>query len=149
MKNLESYRKELNKRILVLVIFCAVALLAVSIGNFYLNKQFPNKTNVTDFVIGFFCGIELVCIFYMGFLFRALKNEKILKKMYLKENDEREILIRMKSGASIIPYLSIIIAIASLIVAYISYEAFIALMIVALAQPIISNLLKIYWAKKL
>ena len=51
--------------------------------------------------------------------------------MYTKETDERMILIKMKSGANIIPIFSMVIVIVALIVAYVSYEAFLALMIVA------------------
>ena len=149
MKGLEDYKKELANRISVLVILCVVALLAVLFGNFYLKEQFPLKGNITDYVVGFFTGLEIVSLLYMGTLIRAYKNETALKEMYTKERDEREILIRMKSGANIVPFLSMLIVIISLIVAYISYEAFIALMAVAFAQMVISKMLKIYWSRKI
>ena len=149
MNKLENYKKEIGFRISFLVLLCIVALLAVIIGNFYLKNKFPLKEDVTDYVIGFFTGLELVSVFYMSMLARAYRNRDILEKMYTKETDERVILIKMKSGVNIIPIFSMVIVIVSLIVAYVSYEAFLALMIVAFVQMIFSKILKIYWSKKI
>ncbi|APZ49772.1 hypothetical protein BW721_09060 [Jeotgalibaca sp. PTS2502] len=149
MNKLENYKKEIGSRISILVLLCIVALLAVIIGNFYLKYKFPLKEDVTDYVVGFFTGLELVSVFYMGMLVRAYRNREILEKMYTKETDERVILIKMKSGANIIPIFSMVIVIVSLIVAYVSYEAFLALMIVAFVQIKFSIILKIYWSKKI
>lgn len=149
MNKLEKYKKEIGFRISILVILCIVALLAVIYGNYYLKYKFPLKEDVTDYVVGFFTGLELVSVFYMAMLIRAYRNRDILEKMYTKETDERMILIKMKSGADIIPIFSMVIVIVSLIVAYVSYEAFLALMIVAFVQIIFSKILKIYWSKKI
>ena len=149
MNKLEKYKKEIGFRIIILVLLCIVALLAVIISNFYLKDKFPLKEDVTDYVVGFFTGLELVSVFYMGMLVRAYRNRDILEKMYTKETDERVILIKMKSGANIIPIFSMVIVIVSLLVAYVSYEAFLALMIVAFVQIVFSKILKIYWSKKI
>ena len=149
MNKLEKYKKEIGFRINILFLLCILALLAVVIGNFYLKNTFPLKEDMTDYVVGFFIGIELVSVFYMSMFMKAYRNRDILEKMYTKETDEREILIKMKSGENIIPIFSMIIVIVSLIVAYVSYEAFLALMIVAIVQIIFSKLLKIYWSKKI
>lgn len=149
MNKLEKYKKEIGFRISILLLLCILALLAVVIGNFYLKNTFPLKEDMTDYVVGFFIGLELVSVFYMSMFMKAYRNRDILEKMYTKETDEREILIKMKSGENIIPIFSMIIVIVSLIVAYISYEAFLALMIVAIVQIIFSKLLKLYWSKKI
>ena len=149
MNKLEKYKKEIGFRISILLLLCILALLAVVIGNFYLKNTFPLKEDMTDYVVGFFIGIELVSVFYMSMFMKAYRNRDILEKMYTKETDEREILIKMKSGENIIPIFSMIIVIVSLIVAYVSCEAFLALMIVAIVQIIFSKLLKLYWSKKI
>ena len=149
MNKLEKYKKEIGFRINILVLLCMVALLTVIIGNFYLKYKFPLKEDVTDYVVGFFIGLELVSVFYMSMLSRAYRNRDVLEKMYTKETDERMILIKMKSGSNIIPIFSMVIVIVSLIVAYISYEAFLALIIVAFVQILFSKLLKVYWSKKI
>ena len=149
MKNLQNYRKEIARRISLLVVFCVTALLAIVIGAVFLKDISPSKADTTDYVLGFFTGIELVCLFYMGCLIRAYRDEKYLKEMYTKETDEREILIRMKSGKDIVPILSFVIAVIACVMSYVNYEVFIALTAVAIAQIIITVILKIYWSKKL
>lgn len=149
MKNLQNYIKEIARRISLLVVFCVTALLAIVLGAVFLKDISPSKADTTDYVLGFFTGIELVCLFYMGCLIRAYRDEKYLKEMYTKETDEREILIRMKSGKDIVPILSFVIAVIACVMSYVNYEVFIALTAVAIAQIIITVILKIYWSKKL
>ena len=149
MKNLQNYREEIARRISLLVVFCITALLAIILGAVFLKDISPSNADTTDYVLGFFTGIELVCIFYMGCLIRAYRDEKYLKEMYTKETDEREILIRMKSGKDIVPILSFVIAVIACVMSYINFEVFIALTTVAIAQIIITVILKIYWSKKL
>lgn len=149
MKNLQNYRKEIARRISLLVVFCVIALLAIVLGADFLKDISPKTTDRTDYVLGFFTGIELVCVFYMGCLIRAYRDEKYLKEMYTKETDEREILIRMKSGKNIVPILSLVIAVIACVMSYVNYEVFIALTAVAIAQIFITLILKIYWSKKL
>lgn len=149
MKNLQNYRKEIARRISLLVVFCVTALIAIILGAVFLKDISPSNADTTDYVLGFFTGIELVCIFYMGCLIRAYRDEKYLKEMYTKETDEREILIRMKSGKDIVPILSFAIAVIACVMSYVNYEVFIALTAVAIAQIIITVILKIYWSKKL
>ena len=149
MKNLQNYRKEIARRISLLVVFCVIALLAIVLGADFLKDISLETTDRTDYVLGFFTGIELVCVFYMGCLIRAYRDEKYLKEMYTKETDEREILIRMKSGKGIVPILSLVIAVIACVMSYVNYEVFIALTAVAIAQIIITLILKIYWSKKL
>ncbi|MDU5923373.1 MAG: hypothetical protein E6Z20_09490 [Finegoldia magna] len=149
MKNLQNYRKEIARRISLLVVFCVIALLAIVLGADFLKDISLETTDRTDYVLGFFTGIELVCLFYMGCLIRAYRDEKYLKEMYTKETDEREILIRMKSGKDIVPILSFVIAVIACVMSYVNYEVFIALTAVSIAQIIITLILKIYWSKKL
>lgn len=149
MKNLQNYRKEIARRISLLVVFCVTALIAIILGAVFLKDISPSSADTTDYVLGFFAGIELVCIFYMGCLIRAYRDEKYLNEMYTKETDEREILIRMKSGTNIVPILSFVIAVIACVMSYVNYEVFIALTAVAIAQIIITVILKIYWSKKL
>lgn len=149
MKNLQNYRKEIARRISLLVVFCVIALLAIVLGADFLKDISLGTTDRTDYVLGFFTGIELVCVFYMGCLIRAYRDEKYLKEMYTKETDEREILIRMKSGKDIVPILSFVIAVIACVMSYVNYEVFIALTAVAIGQIIITLILKIYWSKKL
>ena len=149
MKNIEEYKNEIKKKIALLIILCIVAMITVILANFYLKPLFPSKQDVTDYIVGFFTGVEIVTVGLLGYYIKIYSNEKLLKKYVLKENDEREILIRMKSRINIIPLMSMIIVIASFVVAYISYEAFVTMMVISFAQILCSWVLKIYWQKKI
>ncbi|MDO5695696.1 MAG: hypothetical protein Q4P30_02905 [Eubacteriales bacterium] len=149
MKGMENYKKTLKDRIALVLILCVLALLAMMFGVFYLKERFPGQEHITDYVIGFFTGLEFAFVFLIGYYYRVMRDEKLMRAMFLKENDERQILIRMKSGIKVVSVLSILIIIASLPVAYLSYEAFVAMMIVAFTQLIFSGLLKLYWLRKL
>lgn len=149
MKNIEEYKNEIKKKIALLIILCIVAMITVILANFYLKPLFPSKQDVTDYIVGFFTGVEIVTVGLLGYYIKIYSNEKLLKKYVLKENGEREILIRMKSRINIIPLMSMIIVIASFVVAYISYEAFVTMMVISFAQILCSWVLKIYWQKKI
>ena len=62
MNKLENYKAEIGKRITLLVGLCVLALVAMLFGNFYLKSRIPLKENATDYVVGFFTGLEtFVC----------------------------------------------------------------------------------------
>ena len=88
-------------------------------------------------------------MFYIGKLAKVYRDTNALRKMQIKESDEREMLIRMKSGANIVPFFSMLIVIAAFVYAYIDYKVFVVLQVVALAQIILSKFLKIYWQRKI
>ena len=149
MDKLEKYKAEIGKRITRLVGLCVLALIAMLFGNFYLKSRIPLKENATDYVVGFFTGLEIICVFYIGKLAKVYRDTNALRKMQIKESDEREMLIRMKSGANIVPFFSMLIVIAAFVYAYIDYEVFVVLQVVALAQIILSKFLKIYWQRRI
>lgn len=149
MKNLDGYRKEILKRIYLTILLCSVALIVLLICNFYLKYKFPTNDMASGYTMGFFIGIEIMCVYYMGKFIRAYYNPKILQNMYLRETDEREILIKMKSGKNIVPILSIIIVIVSFVVVYFNYAAFVTLQSVAFIQLVICCLLRMYWKYKI
>ena len=74
-----------------------------------------------------------------------LKDEDVLKEVYIREHDEREALIQMKSGLHVIPILSFIILICAMLVGFFNDIIFYTLVIVGIGQILIALALKIYW----
>lgn len=149
MKNLDSYKQSLEKRrvaLVVLMSICSIAILALC---FYVRVAIPEKEYLTGYATGFFIGIELGCVFFLARLCKAMRDHEALKSMYLKETDERNILIRTKSGFPLIVYLSTMLFLIGLIVGYFNYTAFLTITAVAIGQIVISLLLKLYWTHKL
>ena len=147
--NLEKYRREIKNRVSVYQAFIAVALVFVIIGNVLLKDRGQTLESVRGFATGLFIGIELVYVFQLGKLWKMLNDEDVLKEVYIREHDEREALIRMKSGLHVIPILSFIILICAILVGFFNDTIFYTLVVVGIAQILIALALKIYWKNHL
>lgn len=143
--NLEKYRREIKNRVSVYQALIAVALVFVIIGNVLLKDRGQMVETVRGFATGLFIGIELVCVFQLGKLWKMLKDEEVLKEVYIREHDEREALIQMKSGLHVIPVLSFIILICAILVGFFNDTVFYTLVVVGIGQILIAFALKIYW----
>lgn len=143
--NLEKYRREIKNRVSVYQALIAVALVFVIIGNVLLKDRGQMVESVRGFATGLFIGIELVCVFQLGKLWKMLKDEEVLKEVYIREHDEREALIQMKSGLHVIPILSFIILICAILVGFFNDTVFYTLVVVGIGQILIAFALKIYW----
>ncbi|MDK7187238.1 hypothetical protein [Facklamia hominis] len=143
--NLEKYRREIKNRVSVYQALIAVALVFVIIGNVLLKDRGQMVESVRGFATGLFIGIELVCVFQLGKLWKMLKDEEVLKEVYIREHDEREALIQMKSGLHVIPVLSFIILICAILVGFFNDTVFYTLVVVGIGQILIAFALKIYW----
>lgn len=142
--NLEKYRREIKNRVSVYQALIAVALVFVIIGNVLLKDRGQMVETVRGFATGLFIGIELVCVFQLGKLWKMLKDEEVLKEVYIREHDEREALIQMKSGLHVIPVLSFIILICAILVGFFNDTVFYTLVVVGIGQILIAFALKIY-----
>jgi hypothetical protein len=56
------------------------------------------RSDFTEFVMGFFVASEAIAIVFMAKYVAALKSEEELKKIYIKETDERRVAIRTLAG---------------------------------------------------
>ena len=147
--NLEKYRREIKNRVSVYQALIAVALVFVIIGNVLLKDRGQTVESVRGFATGLSIGIELVCVFQLGKLWKMLKDEDVLKEVYIREHDEREALIQMKFGLHVIPILSFIILICAILVGFFNETIFYTLVIVGIGQILIALALKIYWKNHL
>lgn len=94
------------------------------LDHYYLNPLDLVNQTTTDFISGFIVGLLLVLVVYTIRLRNKYKNTTELEKFYIKEHDEREILIRMKSGSNVIRFLSLILLVISIPIGYINEPIF-------------------------
>ena len=100
-----------------------------------------------DFVAGFQLGI--LCALLLAFAAKlvsyrkALKDEKLLKQMYNKENDERVCFINQQVGKSSMSITTLILLIGALIAGYFNITVFVTILAVTLVQVLIK--LTLYW----
>lgn len=142
---LEQYRQKIKQRLVFYQSICLLAICFWFVGNY----KGSNNDFVAGFTIGVLIGIELVIIRRLGKMKRALKDEQMLKMMYVKENDEREQMIRLKSGRPFITYLSLIALVATILASFFNVTVFFTLFAVTICELLISFGAKVYWTKKI
>lgn len=149
MINFSEYQKIVRLRLKGLDCLIGLTLLIMILDHYYLKSLDLVNQTTTDFVSGFIVGLLLVLAVYTIRLRNKYKNTTELEKFYIKEHDEREILIRMKSGSNVIRFLSLILLVISIPIGYINETIFFTIVAVIFFNLLISFLLKLYWSKKL
>ena len=144
---MDKFKKALHIRLVCAGIYCAAVIALILLGVFH-----PGDAHVNDYIAGFsmglFVGIEFVVIYFISKYTSALRNEDKLRKLFIKETDERLKLIRSKAGSS-----GIIIAIGGLMLGalaagYYSETVFITLICSAVFVTVVTVIMKAYyWVK--
>lgn len=135
----------------LLIGFCCFLLAAFCFVNaaFHL-EPVTNNPHVADAWDGFLSGITgallgMMIVFLIRNI-RALHNEAFLKKLYVKENDEREILIWTKARALTFQISLLIGLVAVVIAGYFSIIAAVTLIIFIVFQSFL-GLGLVFWFK--
>lgn len=148
---MERYKKTLKTRIALfrIVIFLNV-ILSVSLRFMDTKGKIPNAVrNITDFQTGFMLGLAIVSLFILIKYCKLLKNERMLKEAYLKETDERMILIRSKAGMPALLIASVLMISAGIIAGYFNIIVFYSLLATGVCQLLLGVSLKFYYMHKL
>lgn len=143
---MENYRNKLKKKIIL-----SIALWVVIIGVFIAVNIFAEHGSdcTSSLNIGFISGLTAVMFFNILKIRKALKNGKILKQMYVQENDERNIYVMMTASKMALTAAIIISAIAGVITSYFNKTVCITLYTVTTAIAIIYLCTTAYANKKI
>lgn len=145
--NLEKYRQDLIKKEKIYKAFIGFAMAFLGIGRFVLKDNLVVNDSSLGLLTGLILGINLICLYLVLKIQKNLKDEKLLKAMYIKEYDERENFIKLKSASSIISILTLGIFIISIIASYINIIVFYTLAGTGAFLLLVGLALKIYWRK--
>lgn len=145
--NLEKYRQDLIKKEKIYKAFIGFAMAFLGIGRFVLKDNLVVNDSSLGLSTGLILGINLICLYLVLKIQKNLKDEKLLKAMYIKEYDERENFIKLKSASSIISILTLGIFIISIIASYINIIVFYTLAGTGAFLLLVGLALKIYWRK--
>ena len=146
--NLENYHEVLRKRERLYKSYISFALIFWGIGNFLLEDQIKLNDSALGFINGLTLGIEIVCVFWVFKIRKALKDDKMLRELYIYEHDERKNFIKLKSGSNFIGKIALGIFVASILASYFNMVVFYTLVIAGIFLILVSLLLKLYWRKK-
>ena len=145
--SLEKYRENLIKKEKVYKAFIGFAMAFLAFVMFLLKENRLINDLPLGFLTGLILGINLICLYLIFAIKKALKDEKLLKDMYIKEYDEREKFIKLKSASSIISVLAVGIFITSIFASYFNIIVFYTLAITGGFLLLLGLVLKFYWRK--
>ena len=97
-----EYKKVIKSRVIILALSIVLSAAIVYLGIVFAERAETVTGTYFDgfsrgFPIGLFIGFLAMMLFFVIRYIRALKNESLLKKLYIEENDERKKAIRQSA----------------------------------------------------
>ena len=145
--NLEKYREGLIKKEKIYQAFIGFAMAFLGLGRFLLKENLVVNDSSLGFLTGLVLGFNFICLYLISKTKKALQDKNLLKEMYIKEYDERERFIKLKSASSLISILAVGIFIVSILASYINIVVFYTLAITGGFLLLVGLFLKFYWRK--
>ena len=146
---MENFKKRVIKRKRLLSIFILMICGLILLDVFIMNNLHHTGSFIYSFQFGLMIGLELLAIINVIKIDKALKDNKKLKMLYNKENDERLKYIRSKAGMPLLMINSIIMIISGIVAGYFNTIIFFTLLIAAMIQLIIGVSVKLYSLRKI
>lgn len=148
---MEIYKKTLKKR---KMLYGAAILLNLCLSLFIMYKselkELPaNIANIFEFLSGFMAGLSILLAIVLLRYNRAMSDSRRIKEAYIKENDERMILVRQKSGVPVLIITSVIMIFAGVLAGCFNPTVFCTLVAAAICQLLLCVILKFYYMHKL
>jgi len=140
---MNEFRKRIKMRVILGGLFCALLMIPNVVLNFLVERS-----DFTGFVMGFFVASEAIVIVLMAKYIATLRSEEELKKLYIKETDERGVTIRTQAGRTGLCIVFGTLIIAVLISGYFSKTVFFTLLGVSLFTSLVMILTKLYYNMK-
>lgn len=147
--NLDTYSEELKSREKIYKFYISLAIIFIFIGERLLKDKFAYNDFIFGFVYGLVIGMEIFCVGKVIKINKARDDYSLLRQMYIEENDERQILIRLKSGYPILTNLSLAIFLFSILAGFINKAVFVTLLSVGVFQLLVSKAIRLYWRRKI
>lgn len=149
---MENYKKIIQQRLLAMGLFLmSCGSICIVGGTSGLFEEYKPDGDFGDFLSGFQIGVFiafiLICIFFLAKYTTALKSEKVLKEMYIKETDERSVKISELTGVRLQKIICFPLLFSAIISGYFSAEVFFTLIAVIFFISIVTTTRKIYFNK--
>ena len=154
---MDEYREKLKVNIVVSALCCLV-LAAVSVLGFAAEAGVVELTPaVADshwqsmwrgLISGAAMGVLGVMVFGLIRSLRAMKDDRLLKKYYVQEHDERSIQIWTKARASAMQTFLMLGCVAFIVAGYFSVTVSLTIMACILANSLIGLAFKVYYGRK-
>lgn len=148
---MENFKKTIEKRMKFYIGVIGVFTILFAAKVLHWFTPVVQNQHYTDFFsgvqFGLLFGIELYLVYRIAYYQGVLKNDKKLRILYIKENDERTIEIAKRSGIESYKITIIILLGGAIVVGYFSIGGFIALLGAAIVEILVRMGLFIYYSK--
>ncbi|MFA5524757.1 MAG: hypothetical protein WDA24_10410 [Tissierellales bacterium] len=144
---MEQFKMKVKRRITLLSVGTLGIVVFCVYGFFAMASRTMEDGTFAEFQLGLLFGIGVRAIIEIVKLSMVMKDNKKLKMLYNKENDERLKLIRSKSGMPMLMITSTLMLIAAVISGYFNTVVFLTLIIAATVQLLIGVIVKLYCMK--
>ena len=141
---MEKFRKKIKKRFWIstfVSLFVPLVLIALQI----ITKK--DVDYASGMIYGAVSGALVTAVFNIARMYSALHNEEKLKKMYIEETDERNIMLNKETGNTALIISLVCISFASVIASFFNIGISIALAAAACFTTMVTVVVKIYYNK--
>jgi hypothetical protein len=147
-----SFEKELQKKLKIIIWGTILAIFAVALAftirlNIGNNSLGVSKDNLF-IMLGIFSGIVVTALIKIARIRNALKNKDNLEELYIKETDERNRIIILKTCKACITITLVLLGIGAIIASMFSETVFFTLGIVLVSVSILYLILRVYFANR-
>lgn len=141
---MKEYRKKVVKRLCFYALICLLlftSLLATLI--------LEDDSHLISYFSGFACGLGGVLLLYLFYYVRAILNDQKLEKMYIKEHDERNQELYLKSTSATLRLSVLGIASLSMYYVFVDYTKVQLISIILWMILIIKVVVSWYYKKRM
>ena len=148
---MDNFKKQITVRLNLLILGLGVTSLSLILSSRY-NKPASESELMQSFISGFQVGIAaalLLVMFYFVIRFaRAITNSERLRQLYITETDERNALIRQKTGSIGMNVTNFGLILGTVVAGNINDTAFLTMLAASLFVGLVHAFLKIYYRRK-
>ena len=149
---MKSFKKEIKKRILWIALLAILGGLAIIISfaiKLYLNGGIEVDRGLPlEVLIGFFVGLEFTAIYRIIKYRKTLHQEETIEELHIKETDERNRIIALKTCKSCIYLAFILLGFAGIITAFFSRTVSLTIGIILIVLLGLYGALMLYYSRK-
>jgi hypothetical protein len=145
---MDAFRKTISRRLWTGRIF-VLLVLVLNIAQRFIDFESVVPDNIFAFSLGVTLGAEFLGILLLAKYSKAMREEEKLKELYIAETDERNMMIRTKTGGVAINIIMGVLVCAILVAGVWSEVVFYTLFATLLFVALLKGTLKLYYKKKL
>lgn len=147
---MKEFRLKMIKKRWIFISLNFIAVIIINLSSIYGHPTYNTNTNdmIQGFRVGICIGMEIVLLYQIVGIVKALKSEDNLRQLYIKENDERNKFISLQTSSIGYSIALFGMALAVIVSSFFNSVVCITLLLATLFLIIIILLLYVYYRNK-